>query len=245
MVKDDSDSERGNPLPQHGLIFPISSKVCFDMHHTTDMIAHTTTSVTCTPYNHHFNKLVCIIMGWNEWMFNDTPAQKFHRLLGVRPYFMKGYNLHNKVTDKVTKRNGMSISTISTFLHRIMLSFVFRNGAYPRCGKCTVIKDLWPRYCFVLFERLFQEGSLHPQVCVVEVFRVVGISPKNVAILSYQRVNSCHKMGFNTCPWCSRESGINVCIDPTCWIVLLNSPLVHKVNYHLNVCTGRACRVLH
>ena len=27
MVKDHSDSERGNPLPPHGLLFPISSKV--------------------------------------------------------------------------------------------------------------------------------------------------------------------------------------------------------------------------
>ena len=26
MVKDYSDSERGNPLPSHGLLFPISSK---------------------------------------------------------------------------------------------------------------------------------------------------------------------------------------------------------------------------
>ena len=29
MVKDHSDSERGNPLPQHGLLFPISSKGSF------------------------------------------------------------------------------------------------------------------------------------------------------------------------------------------------------------------------
>ena len=29
MVKDYSDSERGNPLPQHGLLFPVSSKGTF------------------------------------------------------------------------------------------------------------------------------------------------------------------------------------------------------------------------
>ena len=29
MVKDHSDSKRGNPLPPHGLLFPISSKGCF------------------------------------------------------------------------------------------------------------------------------------------------------------------------------------------------------------------------
>ena len=29
MVKDHSDSERANPLPPHGLLFPVSSKGCF------------------------------------------------------------------------------------------------------------------------------------------------------------------------------------------------------------------------
>ena len=46
MVKDHSDSERGNPLPPHGLLFSINSKVCFYMHHPTDRIAHTTAFVT-------------------------------------------------------------------------------------------------------------------------------------------------------------------------------------------------------
>ena len=38
MVKDYSDSERGNPLPPHGLLFY--------MHHPTDRIALTTAFVT-------------------------------------------------------------------------------------------------------------------------------------------------------------------------------------------------------
>ena len=46
MVKDHSDSERGNTLPPHGLLFPINSKVFFNMHHPTDRIAHTTAFVT-------------------------------------------------------------------------------------------------------------------------------------------------------------------------------------------------------
>ena len=46
MVKDHSDSEKGNPLPQHGLLFPISSKGSFIMHHPTDMIAHIKAFVT-------------------------------------------------------------------------------------------------------------------------------------------------------------------------------------------------------
>ena len=46
MVKDHSYSERGNPLPPHGLPFPINSKGTFFMHHPTYRIAHTTAFVT-------------------------------------------------------------------------------------------------------------------------------------------------------------------------------------------------------
>ena len=47
MVMDHSDSEKGNPLPTHRLLFPISSKGSFIyMHHPTDRIAHTTAVVT-------------------------------------------------------------------------------------------------------------------------------------------------------------------------------------------------------
>ena len=44
MVKDHSDSERRNPLPPHGLFFPINSKGSF-ICTITDSIAHTTTFV--------------------------------------------------------------------------------------------------------------------------------------------------------------------------------------------------------
>ena len=40
MVKDHSDSEKGNPLPPHRLLFPINSKG------STDRIAHTAAFVT-------------------------------------------------------------------------------------------------------------------------------------------------------------------------------------------------------
>ena len=46
MVKDHSDSEKGNPLPPHWLFFPIKSKGFFYMHHPTDRISHTTAFVT-------------------------------------------------------------------------------------------------------------------------------------------------------------------------------------------------------
>ena len=44
MVKDHPDSEKGNPLPPHRLLFPINSKGSFYMHHRTDRIAHCYTS---------------------------------------------------------------------------------------------------------------------------------------------------------------------------------------------------------
>ena len=43
MVKDHWDSERRNPIPPHGLLFPINSKSSFIC---TDRIAHTTAIVT-------------------------------------------------------------------------------------------------------------------------------------------------------------------------------------------------------
>ena len=46
MVKDHSDSEKGNQLPPYGLLFPISSNGSFYMYHPTDRIAHTTAFVT-------------------------------------------------------------------------------------------------------------------------------------------------------------------------------------------------------
>ena len=46
MVKDHSDSERGNPLPSlHGLLFLINSKNSF-ISTIPDRIAHTTTFIT-------------------------------------------------------------------------------------------------------------------------------------------------------------------------------------------------------
>ena len=45
MVKDHSDSERGNQLPPYRLLFPISRKGLFYMHHPTDRISHTTAFV--------------------------------------------------------------------------------------------------------------------------------------------------------------------------------------------------------
>ena len=59
MVKDHSDSERGNLLPPHRLLFPISSKV-FLYASSHRQITHTTTFVT--PVVEH----------WLERDYNET-----------------------------------------------------------------------------------------------------------------------------------------------------------------------------
>ena len=46
MVKDHSDSKRGNPLPPHGLLFPINSKGSFYINHSIDRLTHTISFVT-------------------------------------------------------------------------------------------------------------------------------------------------------------------------------------------------------
>ena len=46
MVKDHSDSEKGNPLLPHRLLFPNKQQGFFYMHHPTDRITHTTAFVT-------------------------------------------------------------------------------------------------------------------------------------------------------------------------------------------------------
>ena len=46
QVKDHSDSEKGNLLPPHRLLFPISSKGSFICINPTDRITHTTAFIT-------------------------------------------------------------------------------------------------------------------------------------------------------------------------------------------------------
>ena len=52
MAKDHSDSERGNPLLPHGLLFPISSKGSFICITPTDRITHT--AAFATPVVEHW-----------------------------------------------------------------------------------------------------------------------------------------------------------------------------------------------
>ena len=76
MVKDHSDSEKGNPLLPHRLLFPISMQGFFYMHHHTDRTAHTTTFVTpvvehwpeqeITQWVHHEGSIEWLIAPWTN-----------------------------------------------------------------------------------------------------------------------------------------------------------------------------------
>ena len=78
MVKDHSDSERGNPLPPHGLLSSINSKGSF-ICTIPDRIAHTTAFVT--PVVEH-----CLERDIAQWVHSmknrsDDPSHHERRLL--------------------------------------------------------------------------------------------------------------------------------------------------------------------
>ena len=88
MVKDHSDSEKGNPLPPHRLLFLINSNFFFYMHHPTDRIAHTTAFVT--PVVEHW--LEREIAQWVHPMKDQSDDPSHHeRTLLPRSYISLPY----------------------------------------------------------------------------------------------------------------------------------------------------------
>ena len=86
MVKDQSDSEKGNPLPPHRLFFPISSKGSF-ICTIPDRIAHTTAFVT--PVVEHW--LEREIAQWVHPMNDRSDDPSHHeRTLFPRNYISNG-----------------------------------------------------------------------------------------------------------------------------------------------------------
>ena len=83
MVKDHSDSEKGNPVPPHRLLLLINSKGSFYMHHPTDRIAHTMAFVT--PVVEHW--LERDIAQWDHPMKDRSDDPSHHeRTLLPRSY---------------------------------------------------------------------------------------------------------------------------------------------------------------
>ena len=91
MVKDHSDSEKGNQLLLHRLLFPINSNG-FYMHHPTDRIAHTTAFVT--PVVEHWRERE--IAQWVHPMKDRSDDPSHHeRTLLPRSYISLPGSLEN------------------------------------------------------------------------------------------------------------------------------------------------------
>ena len=76
MVKDHSDSERGNPVPPHGLLFPINSKGSFiSIIHAR--ISHTTAFVT--PFVEHWLEREIA-----QWVLYEGVDPTTHRTMSER-----------------------------------------------------------------------------------------------------------------------------------------------------------------
>ena len=73
MVKDHSDSEKGNPLPAHGLLFPINSKGSFicTIHYTT--LHYTILHYSMPSYNIlHYTTLYYTILHYTILCYANT-----------------------------------------------------------------------------------------------------------------------------------------------------------------------------
>ena len=80
MVKDHSDSEKGNVQLPHRLLFPINSKGCFICTIPTDRIAHTTSFVTPV-VEHWLEQETHIEGGRRDGLFNDSCHTSFHLII--------------------------------------------------------------------------------------------------------------------------------------------------------------------
>ena len=80
MVKDHSDSEKGNLLLPHGLLFPISSKGSFIiyMHHSTDRITHHSLFYTSRGALAGYPSQIKTNKGLKIMLFNKTRLYNMH-----------------------------------------------------------------------------------------------------------------------------------------------------------------------
>ena len=96
VVKDHSDSERGNPLPPHGLLFPLSSKCSFIC-----TIPQTGQHIPRPLLHQSWNT------GWNEkWLSGSTMKDRSDDpSLHERTLLPRSYVSLTKTANKVTKEN--------------------------------------------------------------------------------------------------------------------------------------------
>ena len=120
MVKDHSDSERGNPLPPHRLLFPISCKRFFYMHHPTDRIAHTTAFVT--PVVDHW--LEREIAQWVHPMEDRSDDPSHHERTLLQRSYISLLNAMNAYYVSVLLTLCIRITNFVTYIYNKMLGFL-------------------------------------------------------------------------------------------------------------------------
>ena len=126
MVKNHSYRERGNPLLPHGLLFPISSKGSFYMHHPTDRITHTTAFVT--PVMEHWleREIAQWVHPMNDrsddpshhertlylWAMSRSPGGKegrkgmFYLTTHLTHFYLRVYGIRHMVKDHSNREKG-------------------------------------------------------------------------------------------------------------------------------------------
>ena len=141
MVKDHSDSEKGNPLLPHRLLLSISSKGSFFMHHPTDRIPHTTAFVT--PVVEHW--LEREIAQWVHPMKDRSDDPSHHeRTLLPRSYI----SLPGWIWKKVTASKRLNLCCLWHFFKLFWNIHLTRALIYVHVmtiGKKTTICscDIW------------------------------------------------------------------------------------------------------
>ena len=127
MVKYRTDSERGNPLPPHWLLFPMNSKGSF-ICTILDRIAHTTTFVTQV-MEHWLEREIA---QWvHPWRINQTT----HHTMNIS---YDGLHCWEQIPVYTTQRKQCSSACIQLFFPLSYFSFqpVLHDWCNKGCGMC-------------------------------------------------------------------------------------------------------------
>ena len=124
MVKDHSDSEKGNPLPPHRLLLSINSKGSFICTIPTYRITHTTTFVT--PVVEHW--LEREIAQWVHPMKDRSPllcviqSYIYNQIILIKvTLYLRSCGVGNMVKDHSESQRGNSLPPPYRLLYSILL----------------------------------------------------------------------------------------------------------------------------
>ena len=138
IIKDHSDSERGNPLPPHWLLFPISSKGSF-ICTIPDRIAHTTAFATTVvdhwlereiaQWLHHEGSIRRPIAPWANALTTELHLAPLYQMRHT-PSFVLNQIIKCKIVEKLFVWNIVLLNIAKRFL-----------SSYFWIGSC--VYELW------------------------------------------------------------------------------------------------------